>query len=164
MWKRILDVCATLSALLIGAMTVLVSYDIVARNLGMPNLPWVVDATEYALPLATLLVAPWLAYRGGHIKIDLVTLVFPPRVLKVLNRFTTFGCAVLCMVLTWFSISVIIESYETGAVVIKNFVFAEWWVYLPLPLCFALLSIEFLRQVFTGGPQADAVENQEMVG
>ncbi len=152
MWKKILSAGAALSAAIIGLSAVMVSYDVFARNLGLPSLTWIVDMTEYALPLATLLVAPWLAYQGGHIKIDLMTLCFPASVQKVLNLFISFACAVLCVVLTWYSVSVIFESYEMGAMVIKNVVFAEWWIYVPVPLCFALLSIEFLRHTF--GPAA----------
>jgi len=137
----------------------MVSYDVLARNMGLPSLPWIVDMTEYALPLATLLVAPWLARQGGHIKIDLVAMVFPKGVLRRLDRVTNCICAVVCVVLAWFSVGVILESRDTGALVIKNIVFEEWWAYVPLPLCFALLAIEFLRLAF--GSKAGAGANQE---
>lgn len=159
MWQRTLSACAALSALIIGCSAVLVACDVLARNLGLPSVSWIVDMTEYALPLATLLVAPWLAFTGGHIKIDLLTLCFSVPLQKVLSRFISVCCAALCVLLTWYSISVLMESYETGAVVIKSIVFAEWWIYLPLPFCFSLLSIEFLRQAFGATTRASASEN-----
>jgi len=157
MWQRILSAGASLSALIIGLSAVLVSYDVIARNINLPSFNWIVDMTEYALPLATLLVAPWLAQQGGHIKIDLVALILPKRILRKLDFITNIICIVVCAILAWFSIGVILESYDTGAVVIKNIVFKEWWVFVPLPPCFALLAIEFLRLTFSGNkPDADA--------
>lgn len=148
MWNRILSACASLSAAIIGAVVLLVSYDVIARNLGLWSPTWIVDVTEYALPLATLLIAPWLTARGEHIKIDLVAMVLPASSLAKLDRATSLGCAAICTVITWFGVNVTMEAYETGALVIKNVVFPEWWVYAPLPVCFALLSFECLRRAF----------------
>jgi TRAP-type C4-dicarboxylate transport system permease small subunit len=30
--------------------------------------------------------------------------------------------------------------------VFKSVVFPEWWLYTPVPLCFGLLTIEFVRR------------------
>jgi TRAP-type C4-dicarboxylate transport system permease small subunit len=35
--------------------------------------------------------------------------------------------------------------------VIKSIVFPEWWLYAPVPLCFALLAVEFTRRILYGG-------------
>jgi hypothetical protein len=31
--------------------------------------------------------------------------------------------------------------------IFKSVVFPEWWLYTPVPLCFGLLAIEFLRRL-----------------
>jgi TRAP-type C4-dicarboxylate transport system permease small subunit len=31
--------------------------------------------------------------------------------------------------------------------VFKTLVFPEWWLFVPVPLCFALLAVEFLRRM-----------------
>jgi TRAP-type C4-dicarboxylate transport system permease small subunit len=36
------------------------------------------------------------------------------------------------------------HSARLGAITIKNLVFPEWWLLAPLPLCFALLALEFV--------------------
>jgi TRAP-type C4-dicarboxylate transport system permease small subunit len=41
---------------------------------------------------------------------------------------------------------VTLEAYDTQALVIKNITFPEWYVYVPLPFCFLLLTIENLRR------------------
>lgn len=158
LWQRFLSACALVAALIIGLSAVLVSYDVFARNVGLPSWHWIVDMSEYALPLATLLVAPWLALRGGHIRIDLVTLFLPKKMQGYLNQMIYLTCAVLSLIMIWYSISVTAESYTTGALIIKNAVFPEWYVYLPMPFCFTLLAIEFFRQ-FLRPDQSPTLEN-----
>ena len=156
MLNRILGACASLAAAIIGTMVVLVSYDVIARNLGLWSPGWMVDATEYGLPLATLLVAPWLASRGEHIRIDLVAMVLPKAAFQRLDRITSLGCAIVCAVTAWYSVGVAIEAYETGALVIKSVIFPEWWIFAPLPACFLLLALEFLRRGFAGTGDKEA--------
>jgi TRAP-type C4-dicarboxylate transport system permease small subunit len=50
--------CGAVSAGTFGAITVLVCFDVLSRNLGLRSLPWINEVTEYALPLATLTTAP----------------------------------------------------------------------------------------------------------
>lgn len=145
MWNRLLSVCAGLSAFIIAAISVMVSYDVIARNTGLPTVSWIVDLTEYALPFATLLVAPWLAHRGEHIKIDLISMVMPKQAMVKVDKGINFVCGVVCLVIAWYGVSVTLESYETGALVIKNIIFPEWWAFAPLPGCFLILALEFLR-------------------
>ena len=61
-------------------MVVMVSADIILRNLTRTGFPWANEVSEYALYLMTLLTAPWLLRRGQHVRIDLVlTLVADAR-------------------------------------------------------------------------------------
>ena len=145
MWNRILDACATASAAIIGALAVLVSYDVLARNVGLWSPSWIVDITEFALPLATLLIAPWLAAREQHIRIDLAAMVLRARTIRRLDGIVYLGCALVCAVIAYYGVNVTIESYTTGARVIKSIVFPEWWVFAPIPVAFAALAIECLR-------------------
>ena len=51
-------------------MALLVTGDVLGRNLGLGTLPWIVEASEYGLPLATFLIAPWLLARGSTSGVD----------------------------------------------------------------------------------------------
>ena len=46
--------CGIAAALLIGIMTVLVGYDVLARNIGLPAPAGIAEASEYGLALTTL--------------------------------------------------------------------------------------------------------------
>ena len=56
-YLAILLAFAYAAAVIVGLMALAVTFDVVARNLGWGNTGWVVELTEYSLPVATLRVA-----------------------------------------------------------------------------------------------------------
>jgi TRAP-type transport system small permease protein len=147
MYPRLMQACGALAAVLLGLVVLLVCYDVVARNLGADSLPWIVEVTEYALPLATFLAAPWLMYRNEHIRLDILGNTLSLAKLAAVDRVAAvFGLAVSA-VITWYGVAVILDSRASGAVVIKSLVFPEWWLFVPVPICFGLLAIECLRRL-----------------
>lgn len=154
MWKALLGTCAAAAAFIIGTTLLLVGYDVIARNLGLWSPGWIVDVSEYALPLATLLVAPWLTARNEHIRIDLLVGLLPERWAAQAGRATQAACGLVAAIITWYGVSVTAEAYQTGSLMIKNITFPEWYVYAPLPICFTLITIECIRQAI-GGARPD---------
>src|SRR5688572_20177041 len=139
MYPRLIQACGSAAAVILGVVMLLVCYDVIARNLGARSLPWIVEATEYALPLATFLAAPWLMYRNEHIRLDLLSATLSRAKLAIVDRIAAaFGLAVSA-VIAWYALAVILDARASGAVVIKSLVFPEWWLFVPVPVCFALL-------------------------
>jgi len=132
---------AAAAALLLGATALAITLDVVARNLGVGTLPWILEVSEYVLPLATFLVAPWLLYRNEHVRLDVLTPAFP-----FLNTVSNLAGLAVSAVLVVYGVRTIVNSAQQGAMVLKSVVFPEWWLYAPVPVCFALLSIEFVRR------------------
>ena len=141
-WERLLEGLAALAALLLGASAAAITLDVVLRNVGLGTLPWILEVSEYVLPLATFLVAPWLLRRNEHVRLDILLSVWP-RLGHVTN---VIGLAV-CAVLVLYGVRTILNSAQQGAMVLKSVVFPEWWLYVPVPLCFCLLAIEFVRRL-----------------
>jgi TRAP-type C4-dicarboxylate transport system permease small subunit len=73
-----------------------------------------------------------------------------------LYRAAALLCLAISAVLAWYSLMVIFDLRQSGAVVMKAFTFPEWWVYVPAPVCFGLMAIEALRQLLRG-PRAKVV-------
>lgn len=146
-YRRLLDIGAGAAALLLGAMVLLVTADVVARNLGLGTLPWIIDVTEYSLPLATFLVAPWLLHRGEHVRLDMLLTALPPAAARLLDRVADVLGLAICVVFIVYGAKAIGSSARQGSMVIKALVFPEWWLYAPVPVCFAFLAIEFARRL-----------------
>ena len=138
---------AALSAILIGLTALAITLDVVARNVGAGTLPWILEASEYMLPLATFLVAPWLLRRNQHVRLDVVLHLARGRLGVGLEMTSNLVGLLVCAVLVVYGIRTILNSAQQGAMVLKSVVFPEWWLYAPVPLCFALLSVEFARRL-----------------
>lgn len=155
-WGRLMQACGIAAALLIGVMAVLVGYDVLARNLRLPSPAGIAEASEYGLALATLLAAPWLLWSEQHVRLDLLQLSLSPAAWRRLYRAAALLCLLVSAVLAWYSVAVIVDLRQSGAVVMKAFTFPEWWVYVPAPLCFGLMALESLHQLLRG-PKSKAV-------
>jgi TRAP-type C4-dicarboxylate transport system permease small subunit len=142
--------CGVASALVIGVVVLLVTCDVVARNLGFGGFPWAVEVSEYSLPLATFLAAPWLLYKNEHVRVDVLLTAFPAGVARQIDRAADLVGLAICAVFIWYGIKVIVDSMQLGSMIIKTLVIPEWWTFVLVPICFALLGMEFVRRMFTG--------------
>src|SRR5512139_1814725 len=141
---KLLSALAILAALILLAMVIMVSADIILRNLTRSGFPWANEVSEYALYVTTLLTAPWLLRRGQHVRIDLVLTLMPLRAAWLMEALADVLGFAVCLIMMRYGIKVTIDSASLGSITIKNLVFPEWWLLWPLPLCFALLAAEFV--------------------
>ena len=149
---RLMRACGVVAAAVVAAMTLLVCYDVVSRNLGFRSLDWINEVTEYGLPLATLAAAPWLMWRNQHVRLDLLGMVLSPAAQRRVDRISAALGLVVSLVIAWYSVVTLLDSRAAGSLVLKALVFPEWWLYLPLPVGFGLLALECARRLFR--PQA----------
>jgi TRAP-type transport system small permease protein len=143
-YGRFLNALAVLAALIVLAMVILVTADILLRNLTRTGFSWAYEVTEYTLYLITLLAAPWLLRRGQHVRIDLVLAMVPPRVAWLMEALADILGFAVCLVFVRYGATMTYESWQLGSITIKNLVFPEWWLLWPLPVFFALIAIEFI--------------------
>jgi TRAP-type C4-dicarboxylate transport system permease small subunit len=143
-FAKLLNVLALLAALTLLGMVIMVTADIVLRNLTRSGFPWANEISEYALYITTLLTAPWLLRRGQHVRIDLVLTAMPTRIAWLMEMIGDVMGFVVCLVIMRYGIKMTVDSAMLGSITIKNLVFPEWWLLWPLPVCFALLAAEFV--------------------
>ena len=141
---HVFDALAGMAALILLAMVVVVSGDIILRNVARTGFPWANEVSEYALYIITLLTAPWLLRKGQHVRIDLVLTVVPPRVAWLMEGLGDIIGFIVCLVMMRYGVRMVVDSAMLGSLTIKNLVFPEWWLLVPLPVVFALLAFEFV--------------------
>ena len=159
---RLLEALMALACLMLLAMTLLIGADVITRNLGLGGISWSNEISEDILYLMTLLAAPWLLRQGQHIRVDILLKALPARVgwvMEWIGDLLGLACAIYFV---WYGLKVLATSWASGAISIKTLVMPEWWLLVPLPLAFVLLSIEFvfrMHRLETGprAPRADAV-------
>jgi TRAP-type C4-dicarboxylate transport system permease small subunit len=141
---RVFDALAVAAALILLAMVVVVTADIVLRNTTRGGFAWANEVSEYALYLMTLLTAPWLLRRGQHVRLDIILTLVPSRVAWLMEAAGDALGFCVSVVLVRYGFAMTADSARLGAITIKNLVFPEWWLLAPLPAAFALLAVEFV--------------------
>jgi TRAP-type C4-dicarboxylate transport system permease small subunit len=156
-YGRVLEGCGVVSALLVFAMTALIVADVVLRNVFRVTLPASVELTEYAMFFAAAFAAPWLLRRGQHIRVDIVVMRAKPTTAWFMEIFCDLIGLTLSLLMSWYGIAMVLRSWRGETLVVKNLIFAEWYILWPLPVMFVLLAVEFvfrLQRVLTGPRQA----------
>src|SRR6266545_3613336 len=120
---RLFDALAAIAAVTLLAMVILVTADIVLRNVGRGGFVWANEVSEYSLYLITLLTAPWLLRRGQHIRLDLVLAMLPARVAWLLEAISDVAGLAVSVVLVRYGFAMAFDSWRMGAITIKNLVF-----------------------------------------
>ena len=154
-------VLAGAAAVLLLAMVIIVSADILLRNLTRFTFNWANEVSEITLYLMTLMVAPWLLRRGQHVRLDLLLTIVPARIGFLIEAVGDLIGIAVSVVLLHYSVAMTYDSWRIGSITIKNLVFPEWWLLAPMPVAFALLAVEFafrLQRLFAGErkPRSDA--------
>jgi TRAP-type C4-dicarboxylate transport system permease small subunit len=143
-YGRVLEAMLLLACGLLLVMTLMIGADVLSRNVGLGGIPPSNELSEDILYLITLLAAPGLLRQGQHIRIDIVLRALPFRVGWVLEWIGDILGVVCCLVFVRYGIRVVAESVANGSLSIKTLVMPEWWLLVPMPAAFVLLTIEFV--------------------
>ena len=159
MYARLMRLCGGVAAAVLGLITLMVCYDVIARNLGLRSVVWINEVTEYALPIATLAAAPWLMWRNAHVRLDLLGMVLSPTAQRRVDRLSSALGLVVSLLMVWYAVRMLLDSRAAGSIVIKALVFPEWWLYVPVPMGFGLLALECGRRVLWPAGLAEDAES-----
>lgn len=138
----VFDLCGILSALIFGAIAVLVAVDIATRTFRLTNLTWSNEVCEYLLTFGTFIGAPWVLHHHGHVNIDLVVSNLPERARRLMTRLCDGLGLIISVILFYESARILVDTYRSGSLVFKNLIFPEWYLTIPPVLCFLLCAVE----------------------
>ena len=144
LYGRLLDRMLIAACLVLLAITFLIGFDVLLRNLGTDGIAASNELSEDGLYLITMLAAPGLLRRGQHIRVDIVLHMVPAQLgwaMEWLGDVIGFACSLLFV---WYGARATAASYFAGSLSIKTLIFPEWWMLLPMPVCFLLVAIEFV--------------------
>jgi TRAP-type C4-dicarboxylate transport system permease small subunit len=144
LYGRLLDRMLIAACLVLLAITFLIGFDVLLRNLGTDGIAASNELSEDGLYLITMLAAPGLLRRGQHIRVDIVLHMVPAKLgwaMEWLGDVTGFACSLFFV---WYGARATAASYFAGSLSIKTLIFPEWWILLPMPVCFLLVALEFV--------------------
>jgi len=141
----LLNGLAIASGALLGIITFAVIADVIIRNVGFQPPPHTSAFVEYSLLYITLLASPWLLRHKGHVYIEVGIGLAGPGLRRILAVVTYVLCLATCLVLLYYSVDLTILNWTRGGFDIRSFDMPRWALFLPMPVTFAMLAIEFTR-------------------
>ena len=149
-YDAVLYAMAWLAALLIAAMMVIITVDVVVRNLGYQSSAHFFTFTEYALLIVPCMGAPWLVREKGHIYVEIVLMHLTPRARKWLMRGIGVACVAVCLIIAWYGFGITIADFLGNEKDVRSFDMPRWMIVGWIPLGFLMMAIEFLRFLVRG--------------
>ena len=134
----------TIIAVGLGAATLLIFTNVVARYVFDTGFPWVLETVQYLFAWVVLVGAAHGVKAGVHLGIDLVVARFSPenqRRIALLGIALCLGFAVTVLVL---SIEYTLRIYEWGDLTL-DLQIPQWIPYVAIPTGLSLMTIRFLQ-------------------
>ena len=136
---------AIIAAFLLAAMMVVITFDVILRNLGYQSSAHFFTFTEYALLIVPCLGAPWLAREKGHIYVEILLQSMPPRARARMTMAIGVLCIAVCLVIAWYGFQVTWRDFVQNEKDVRSMDFPRWLVVGWIPLSFLMMAIEFAR-------------------
>jgi C4-dicarboxylate transporter, DctQ subunit len=136
---------AFIAAFLMAAMMVVITLDVVLRNLGYQSSAHFFTFTEYALLIVPCLGAPWLAREKGHIYVEILLNAMAPRARKAMTMAIGLLCIAVCLTVAWYGFEVAWRDFMQNEKDVRSMDFPRWMVVGFIPLSFFMMAIEFAR-------------------
>ena len=136
---------AFIAAFLMAAMMIVITLDVVLRNLGYQSSAHFFTFTEYALLIVPCLGAPWLAREKGHIYVEIILNALPERGRRAMTMAIGVFCILVCLVVAWYGFQVALNDYLQNEKDVRSMDFPRWMVVGWIPLSFLLMAVEFGR-------------------
>lgn len=136
---------AALAGVVIGLALVLIAVDVAIRTTGFKPPAFTSAAVEYALLYFTMLAAPWLVRKKGHVSVDALVSRLGGLARKIVEKLVYLICIVVSLVFAWYAARLLLGAIESGQFDERAVDIPTWLLYLPMPFGFALVAVEFGR-------------------
>ena len=147
LYDGLLTGLAILAGLMLVWLMVAIVISVSMRNAGMQPFAWLFTSTEYAILYMTMLGAPWLVRRRGHVHIELLTAALPDRARDILSRLVALGCVVICAWLAWRGWLLVETNIARNDFDVRAYYYPRWMLSVAFPVGFGLMAVEFARFV-----------------
>jgi len=128
---------------LIPCMFLMITIDVSIRTLGYRPPLFTSSVVEYALLFMAMCSAPWLVRERGHVVIEALVAAMPDSVRQPLAKIIYVVCASVSFLFAWLCWGIFADYWVGGELDVRGIDMPYWLQFLPLPLCFFLIALEF---------------------
>ena len=142
------------AALIFTCVSVL--YDVGARAAGLQPPIWTSAATEYAMLLLTMAIAPYLVRYQGHVSIEILSRALPAVARALLHRGVSLVGFGVCVAVVVIAVRMGVDVHGRGELDIRSIEMPRWVLFAAIAAGFGLCAVEFLRHGLSSANDADA--------
>src|SRR4030042_6749591 len=145
---RLCDGGAHVSAWLMLAMALIISYEVVVRYFFDRPTIWVVDFSDYIMLYSTFFVSAWLLKHDGHIRLTILLEYLSPRSQRIIDTINSFIGAAVCGFVMWYGVADVLDAVDKSIVLPRPIPVPKSLILGVIPFGCLLLFVQFLRKGF----------------
>lgn len=146
-FNRLLQLLASLVAVSIGLVAVLIPLNLFLLKFKLGSFSWLFSSIEYGLYFGVFAAAPWVLQQGAHVRVDLLSTNISAVGAERLNKFTNIFGAVVCMTLVFYGSRSTLIEFIDQTMPDRDLQIANWVIILVFTVSFTLCAIEFLMRL-----------------
>ncbi len=140
---------AVLAGVIIIALMLAVSAQALSRTFFNITFMTLMESAQVGVLYITFLGTTWVMRNERHVSMDIVTTRVRPKTNLIMNITTSIICALMCMVLCWYTAEVVLERWLSGVWLYRNFPILDAQILMIIPIGTFFLFIQLLKR--TGG-------------
>ena len=148
--------CAAVAALLLLAIGVMLTYEVVARYFFNAPTIWAEELSRLALIWAVFVASAALLARGEHIRVTVLVDRAPPALRRLAEVASLLFVAAIAASVAWHGVPIAMNSFAVGRTTGSMLDIPSWWAQAAIPVGFALVALQALLSAVTVALRGDA--------
>jgi TRAP-type C4-dicarboxylate transport system permease small subunit len=137
------------SAVAVGIAACVLTWEATARYLFKIPSDWQDEVSVFLLVGATFLSASWVQERRGHVGIQALAAILPPRADGIRRYASDIAALLFCAFFSWKSWTLLHEAVKDGQISNSAFGAPLWIPYGSMAVGMTLVSLQLLLQVLS---------------
>ncbi|GAB2899406.1 TRAP transporter small permease [Paralcaligenes sp. KSB-10] len=137
---------AALSAVLLLSATVIITWMVFKRSIGLQN-SWELETAIELMIAAIFLGSPYTLATGGHVKMDLLESIVPGRIQRKLSLLAKLAGCAICVYLGWEGLGMAVHAFATGERTLGVWRALVWPKYATIPVGMFLTALQYLVEI-----------------
>ena len=153
-------ILCVLAILVIAAMAIGVSAEVILRVFGFPSIIGLIELTEYGLFISTFFMAPHLLRTNEHIRVDIaMSRVDPAAARRV--EYGVLGAIIAVSVVTGLvGSAILIDSMREGTLLFKDLIIPKWWLDWVIPLTSLAMGLQAIEMMVAHAKSSAPVSHE----
>ncbi len=143
--EQVTTALAYFACAIVACVFVMIVTDVSMRSMGISPPPFTLSVVEYSLLYFAMCCAPYLVRHKGHVTIEALVSVLPVVIRVILAKIVYFACVCVALLFAYYSLELFLEAWESQEPDVRGIDMPYWTLFLPMPLCFLLVALEFVR-------------------